>query len=125
MQRPLIFNVGRGAALQQLIQAVLSKPNATRPNVRVDAAARIHSIRNSKFAIRNSVLLPLASHDFLDVSNIQNILRQITETLQSLRTHAPGMVVRRCLSLSWDKVSLYRTPRPGRPVCTMAMPYRR
>src|SRR5438552_118041 len=55
-------------------------------NVRVDAAARIHSIRNSEFAIRNSVLLPLASNDFLDVSNIQNILRQITETLQSLRT---------------------------------------
>src|SRR4030095_11944899 len=57
----------------------------------------------------------------LDVSNIQYIFRQLTETLQSLRTHAPGMVVRRCLSLSWDKVSLYRTPWPGRPVCTMAM----
>ena len=25
-------------------------------------------------------------------SNIQNILRQITDALQSLRTHAPGMV---------------------------------
>src|SRR5687767_15036150 len=44
---------------------------------------------------------------FVGRFNIQNVLRQITETLQSLRTHAPGMVVRRCLSLSWDKVSLY------------------
>src|SRR3569832_593634 len=64
-------------------------------------------------------------HDFLNVSNIQNKQRQITETLQGLRTHTPGMVGRRCLSFSRDKMSLYRTPWSAGPVCTMAMPCRR
>jgi hypothetical protein len=59
----------------------------------------------------------------LHSSNLQNVLCKFTDALKSLRAHARGLVGR-CSSLARHKVSLYRTPRPGRPVGSMAMPDR-